>query len=623
MAASKATTVLDVIMSLFPHGYVDHAGYRARLEATGQQHRAPSGRHTSFENPPCSAVDLFALTGQLLLKSGAYHHISPTVAGARIKDKLTVSPAARKRWIASGKSWRGDRSLDLPKPPAEVERLWKELMRFAGERVYRSPGYTVTARKWWEAAVALFCIADEAALDIGFQAEGRKSAQAEYIETPIRERQELARRAGKNWAPSTLSRTANPDQVCILPKSRTPRVGCTLRSLSHNLSLLPGRGLARAHWSLAPISQAYDSDGSTKPFNLIVLPLPFGIQAHAFKGMPADEGSWGWFDVVPHWCPPTGYETSPDGMTDFLSFIEDVISRAAQDVGSVQALVLPEAALSQEAFKALCERLRGIEGFELLIAGLFDGPLPVGKGIRHGNFTGMARFSRSSKGTVAYDISIREKHHRWRLDRGQIETYALGASLDVNRGWWEHIDLLSRTLDVFVLRGGASVTTLICEDLARNDPCQELVRGIGPNLVVALLMDGPQRKDRWPARYATVLAEDPGSSVLSVTSLGLIRRTNQAGHFAPANEIALFRDDTGATTEIRLPAGAQAMCLTLQPTALTERTLDGRPDKSDAQSWRLSGVQPVRIDEPNEKIMDGFWPAPFQAASANPSSSSS
>ena len=118
MAASKATTVLDVIMSLFPHGYVDHAGYRARLEATGQQHRAPSGRHTSFENPPCSAVDLFALTGQLLLKSGAYHHISPTVAGARIKDKLTVSPAARKRWIASGKSWRGDRSLALPKPPA-------------------------------------------------------------------------------------------------------------------------------------------------------------------------------------------------------------------------------------------------------------------------------------------------------------------------------------------------------------------------------------------------------------------------------------------------------------------------------------------------------------------------
>jgi len=52
------------------------------------------------------------------------------------------------------------------------------------------------------------------------------------------------------------------------------------------------------------------------------------------------------------------------------------------------------------------------------------------------------------------------------------------------------------------------LTVLICEDLARLDPVNDLVRAVGPNLVMSLLMDGPQLTTRWPARYATVLADD-------------------------------------------------------------------------------------------------------------------
>ena len=221
----------------------------------------------------------------------------------------------------------------------------------------------------------------------------------------------------------------------------------------------------------------------------------------------------------------------------------------------------------------------------------------------------MARFTRAASGTPIVDISIREKHHRWRIERSQIEAYALGSALNVNRGWWEHIDILSRSLDVLVLRGGATVTTLICEDLARSDPCQELVRGIGPNFVVALLMDGPQIRSRWPARYGTVLADDPGSSVLTVTSLGLIQRSNETGAFAPANQIGLFQDDTGKMTEIQMPSWAQAMCLTLQPTKLHERTLDGRLDDGSAQSWRLSAIVPVALahHQINQDILAGRW----------------
>ena len=64
----------------------------------------------------------------------------------------------------------------------------------------------------------------------------------------------------------------------------------------------------------------------------------------------------------------------------------------------------------------------------------------------------------------------------------------------------------------FVTLNRMTWSVLICEDLARQDPAADLIRAVGPNLVIALLMDGPQLNGRWPARYASVLAEDPGSS---------------------------------------------------------------------------------------------------------------
>lgn len=39
-------------------------------------------------------------------------------------------------------------------------------------------------------------------------------------------------------------------------------------------------------------------------------------------------------------------------------------------------------------------------------------------------------------------------------------------------------------------------------------PVAGLLRSVSPNLIVALLMDGPQPKKRWPNRYASVLADD-------------------------------------------------------------------------------------------------------------------
>ncbi len=594
--ADDRYSLSDAMQALFPTGYLDYRGYQALLK------NKPRRLHRNFLRPPCQAVDLFAIAAFLLHRSGGYHHVSPFVDGASATASLVIDEETRSQWIEAGREWRGDGKSTLPAPPKALLDAWRGLVRFAKNPLFLNSSGRSKPRPWWRAAMALLAIADEAARDLGFEQEAEKSAQAAMSEVAMRD---SIRRDRKVYTVSN----ANTDQVCVLPKSRTPKVGCTLRSLSHNLSLLPSRGLARAYWSPHPQLRSEEHlTAAASPFNLIVVPLPYQVQAQAFKGTPSKEASWGWFHVDPHWCPSSGdTKTITNGFDQFWEYIERILDAGARDVGTVHGLVFPEAALSYEVFRRLCEKLKDRAGFELLVSGIFDSQSAVGE-IRAGNFAAMARRDVGLDGKMNFNISTREKHHRWRIEKSQIEAYALGSSLDSSRGWWEQIDILNRSLDVFVLRGVATVTTLICEDLARSDPCQELVRGIGPNLVIALLMDGPQLKDRWPARYATVLAEDPGSSVLTVTSAGLLRRSNDTRQFPASDKIGLWRDDTGKTSELSLAPSAQALCLTLQPTAIQERTLDGRADNTGSQSWRLTGMAPVLIRDPNERIMDGQWP---------------
>jgi hypothetical protein len=84
--ATTQLTVLDVMRLAFPRGYVDHDFYKGRLAALKASRSYRGKLEKEFEAPLATAVDLFANTDLLLLRSGAYHHVvsdDPTSAAPR------------------------------------------------------------------------------------------------------------------------------------------------------------------------------------------------------------------------------------------------------------------------------------------------------------------------------------------------------------------------------------------------------------------------------------------------------------------------------------------------------------------------------------------------------------
>src|SRR5262249_59852454 len=127
----------------------------------------------------------------------------------------------------------------------------------------------------------------------------------------------------------------------------------------------------------------------------------------------------------------------------------------------------------------------------------------------------------------------------------------------------------------FVEVAELTLISLVCEDLAQHDDIAQLVRSVGPTAVIAVLLDGPQLTSRWAARYASVLADDPGCAVLTLTSFGMVQRSRPHGRdVAPI--VALWRDPTRGYREIPLEPGAHGVVLTVCMDRAARRSAAGR-----------------------------------------------
>jgi hypothetical protein len=457
-----------------------------------------------------------------------------------------------------------------------------------------------TRRAACDALLKVFAYADEACAGFGIPRQERES-QGASSEGPREATDAEAIAWTRLVLGGTLCTSDISARVRVLPKMHTPRVGCTLRSLSANLGLYVRREVSPS-WQPAqrrPQAEAANS------LNLLVLPWPEEVYPSHFLEVPGYTARFPRRGSKPPRSGLFAYSRPEWTVTEYARLLA-LLSEARRQVRRVDGLVFPELALRAAEWAALKAQIKpGSPLPELLVAGVGDGPRPGAVSHLGRNYAGVVSLALGAD-QHGQEIEFQamyeqDKHHRWLLDARQLLNYHLGANLDGSRDWWEAIEVRSREVRFLAMSDWLTLCVLLCEDLARQDPVAELLRTVGPNLIIVLLMDGPQIPSRWSGRYATVLADDPGSAVLTVTSLGMAERSRPPGLplLSPTTRtIGLWKDSRrGDCVAIELPREADAAVLTINRTAGEERTLDGRSDDRRSAHLELTGIHPIRAKD--------------------------
>ncbi|AKF04359.1 hypothetical protein [Sandaracinus amylolyticus] len=538
----------------------------------------PGSASTSLASCPVWPPDAFAAAATLVERSACYTRDRysgrglPRGSGARWSPYFGLEYLARTD--AAGARWRSEMRV-----PDEAQKAWETIV--AGET---DPIGPETSDAVADAAIELLAIADEACEGIGFAPEHPSPITSFVLEEHLRFVSRTAA-ASVGAIPDvrvSLCIAVPHDRACVQPKSRAAQVGCAMRALSHHVALLPAKHEIETRWMVG------DLDRAQGPFNLLCVPFPYRMRGDAIEAGPLVQGASGagHFRVKQTWLP----EKDKDRVAFVADLVRELVRVSEREVGQVHGVVLPELALDSPTVRGVAKELAKLPSLELFIAGT-SAIYPKSGAPRNLVFASLL------EGGEVRTHWWQSKHHRWRLDEGQIRRYHLGHTLDPARRWWEDIDVDDRQLSLYVFRPDASIAVLVCEDLARIDPVQPVLRAMGPSLVIAVLMDGPQLDRRWPGRYAGALADDPGSSVLTLTSLGMMERSVMPGETEP-RQVALWKDASGQARELSLPRGAHGLVLSLDASREERWTLDGRTDRGRTVRLSLGAVRAVAHPSP-------------------------
>lgn len=479
-----------------------------------------TAKNKVWETVPKVAPDVFGICAQLLETSGAF---ATYCASVTQPGRTSLDP---RLWLSNielldakhlGSYWaKGEYYRDLHD---ELNKRWEALLCYwdwpLAADVYRDQGVEPA---WWAHAYFLLIAADRACEKIGFGEAAStyaKTYTAELLLSPSLPDDLEANGNGDFYgasftAKSTIGFLLDPDVVCVQPKSLVSTVGSSCRVFSRNLCFLRPKGVVRTRF--APQSAASRLDDAKGQLNVLLVPFPYQLTESSFVASNVQLGARDRsFHLDQSWLTPA-----------VLKELENMIVKAENDSGPINGVVFPELSLNANAFRRLSKHARTIcKSLEFFLAGVAQG-----EDNERGNFLWCSIFNHD-EGPVSEFTFVQSKHHRWKLDERQVRQYGIGNSLNPGYNWWEHISLKSRELCFVNFRSQSIFSTLICEDLARSDPCHEILRAVGPNIVFSLLMDGPQLRTRWSARYASALAEDPGCTVLTLTSQGMAERSAQ------------------------------------------------------------------------------------------------
>lgn len=566
--------IIDVVHQLLPTGVSLGLG----LVASPSRKECPTW-------PP----DIFAVVGSIIDRSGCYTEASPNRSElAKHEDYLDEVAATVEAWT------------NLLHVPHSLQLLWEELVTtHAGVRLDELNDNPAAQQSLFK----LLAISDEASQSLGWYDDPAKASDfqtAVFINT-------LTSRAKDVYPlpywPTSLCRMVSPDQVVVLPKSITTDKGCTFRSLSHNLALLPCRTVLKPEWRI--VSPGIGHSTPTD-LHLLLVPFPYEIPKSSFEltsprqAMRNGTTHAAFFKLRQNWLlKPDGTQLSAEEFARelILPLIEEAKVRSGGR--APDGVILPECALNESITIDLIQILKA-EGVEFLITGVLDDDDPGRRPLNKAYTVFL------NKELAA--AAPQNKHHRWRVDQPQADSYGLHFDDSGNQQWWEDIDVSKRGLPFYAFRQDTSLVTLICEDLARMEPAMNAIRAVGPNLVVALLMDGPQLGSRWPARYASVLADEPGCSVLSLTCAATVELSNT--HFR-ASKVAAGEDEPktrcviGRWTQARgldpvdivLAPDSKGVLLTLKSQARHQTTLDNRSDKSQSRELVFVAQQSLAVGQ--------------------------
>lgn len=538
---------------------------------------------------PVWPPDAFAFAAALLRRTGAYvglvnGEFTQAMAVKRDEDQPTM---VGRRWRAElelalrdGKSTRRLRESC----PPQIKVWWQTLRGATGQPIDSCRKAPLAA------ALASLCIAsDEASAQIGIE----KSDNPFLL---------VADAILINNGRRSFCLRVPVEKLAVLGKQHTPQRGCSIRSLTHNLALYTPTEID-ASWEPPYPAATTDLD----VFNLLLLPWPVTVKAGDFRARASRASTPGapdprhrYFD----YAPPEGDARSASALAGRA---EHALDLATAKTDRIHAIVLPELALTLDEFAAV--EAVAIRRGAILISGV-RGPASAETGdmpynacvIQPLGLTDAAADAKTRDPLWRLTRQVQLKHHRWCLDRNQILQYELGSRLPASLDCWERVFIGQRKITFVTFSKWLTTCVLICEDLARQDPVTEVVRAVGPNLVFALLMDGPQLRNRWPSRYASVLAEDPGCSVLSLTSLGMSLRSRPSRDgdavVDKSRTIALWRDAIYGEREIALGAGEDACVLSLVCRTEPEYTIDGRSDSKPSYYPVYAGMVPFSSEEP-------------------------
>jgi hypothetical protein len=520
-----------------------------------------------LEWPP----DLFALTSLILDRSEAYRFgLAPFGAEQWQARRLQGWPEAVETAARQWSSGVEDGKRAAPDFLAGAWRVLRDRADMPLERIADGRDQQTS-----DALLTLHAVADEACVGLGVALAAADATGSLYR---ARCRELLARTGSLARIPSTFLR--------VLPKERTPPSGTSSRSLSRYVCAL-GPGV-HIQWVKLPCRRM-GSGASADHINFLLLPWPLRVRETDFR--PLDQTvhrlakePYGLFEFVPS-----------EGLD--LALVERMILAAHDEVDNVDVVLLPESAVDESEIRGL-EQLLDRHGVVGLSTGVRQrcrepGRLP-GNWVHTGVSPRLVKAAARDGSAATEWFHVRQnKHHRWSLDGQQVDQYNLGGALHPRVRWWEATEVPRRSVGVMEFGEGITVIGVVCEDLAKIDEVADVLRSVGPSLVYTPLLDGPQLNTRWAARYASVLADDPGSSVLTLTSFGMTQRCRPGGR-APSPVVALWKDASRGTREIALESGAEGILLTVRGEQGVRASSDSRSPVVNSPLVYASAVYQVR-----------------------------